>query len=181
MQSARGLARIDEGVVRLALRRPNFARRSIAVGLGFWLALLSVFAAPAVSIAQDAASPLTREFFVGLWETRNYEHGRDVRIFWRLHENGTLDYEFEVDGVPVSGSKGTWEFRDGVMHEFWDRPDSSKGQGRGTVEKLDDNTISLRILDNGDPDYTGIVRVYRRIGPAQLVDHQNRDRRRLTV
>lgn len=166
----------QRGTVTFAMRRLWIAAAHWGVRPLQWVAviLLSLFSlglpSAHVRAEQPAQSaPLTREFFVGLWETRNVEHGRDVRILWQLHENGSLNYVFEVDGVPFEGSKGTWEFRDGIMQENWDRPDGSKGQGRGSVEKIDENTISLRILDNGSPEYTGLVRTYRRLGPAQLV------------
>lgn len=111
---------------------------------------------------------ISNAFFVGAWETRNREFGRDVRIVWRLWPDGRLDYDFEVDGIRSRGATGRWEWRDGVMHEDWHRPDGSTGQGRGSVERIDDNTIRLTIIDNGAPEYRGKARVYRRLGPPQV-------------
>lgn len=114
------------------------------------------------------AMPPTRAWFVGAWETRNVEFGRDVRIVWRLYEDGRLGYDFEVDGVATRGSDGVWEWRPPVMHETWLRADGRRESGHARIERIDDNTLRLIIADNGAAEYTGKVRIYRRIGPAQV-------------
>ena len=124
-------------------------------------------------LTQGAAQPqpagkLTHDFFVGAWTTRNVEFGRDVEIVWTLWRDGTLAYRFAVDGIPFEGSRGTWVYDGTLMHEQWDRPDGTVGAGRGSVEWIDNDTIRLTIVDNGDPTYRGMSRVYRRTGPAQL-------------
>jgi hypothetical protein len=133
-----------------------------------------------VTLAADAAnSPpdvqrmaqsggLTREFFLGSWRTENFEFGNNVEIIWSLFRDGRLAYEFNVNGIWSRGSDGTWVFEGDVMTEHWIREDGSRGLGRGKVEKIDDNTISLTILDNGHEPYRGMVRISRRIGPPQL-------------
>ena len=113
---------------------------------------------------------LTHAWFVGAWETRTTEFGRDVRIIWTLWDDGRLAYDFVVDGVASRGSDGTWGYRDGIMREDWVRPDGSTGMGRGTVEKIDDNTLRLTIIDNGSAEYQGLSRIYKRLGPPQVVD-----------
>jgi hypothetical protein len=123
---------------------------------------------PSVATAEPGSLPVDRQFFVGTWETRNIEDGRDVTIRWILKDDGSLAYEFIVDGVWFPGSSGRWAYGDGTMTEEWNRPDGRMERGRGSIEKIDDATIRLRILDNGDPTYQGRVRVYRRIGPPQI-------------
>lgn len=117
---------------------------------------------------QPKQQTLTSAFFVGTWTTRNIEFGRDVEIEWTLWRDGTLAYRFAVDGLAFDGSTGTWHYDGALMHEQWNRPDGSIGSGRGSVELIDDDTIRLTIVDNGDPTYAGMSRVYRRKGPAQL-------------
>lgn len=60
------------------------------------------------------------------------------------------------------------------MTERWNRPDGTSGMGRATVERIDDNTFRLTVIDNGADEYRGLVRVYRRLGPAQTVGLQPR-------
>ena len=139
---------------------PLAAREVARPGLGLAGAL--------VQAAEPA--PLTRAWFVSAWETRNVEFGREVRIVWRLWENGRLDYDFWVDGAVLPGSSGTWDWRDGIMHERWERADGRVDLGTGRIERIDDNTLRLTIVDNGDPSYTGKIRIYRRIGPPQTVE-----------
>lgn len=124
-------------------------------------------------VAQSGAPPqrarqLTPDFFVGTWATRNVEFGRDVEIFWTLWKDGKLAYRFSIDGIPFDGSTGTWDFDGTFMRERWNRTDGSVGSGYGSVEWIDDDTIRLTIVDNGEPSYTGMSRVYRRTGPPQL-------------
>lgn len=121
-----------------------------------------------VAIAEPGSQPLDSQFFVGTWETRNIEDGRDVTIRWILKDDGSLAYEFVVDGVWFPGSSGRWTYGDGTMTEEWHRPDGLIERGTGAIEKIDDATIRLRILDNGDPSYEGRVRIYRRIGRPQI-------------
>ncbi|MGE0701291.1 MAG: hypothetical protein AB7O57_19505 [Hyphomicrobiaceae bacterium] len=122
-------------------------------------------AAPGIRIAQA----LDRGYFVGAWETHNTEHGRDVRIVWTVRDDSSLDYDFVVDGVGFRGSTGTWDFRDGTLYETWVRPDGSTGSGTASIERIDDNTFRLTVIDNGADEYRGLVRVYRRLGPPQFV------------
>lgn len=114
---------------------------------------------------------LSKEYFIGSWEFHGQEFGRDVRIIWNLWGDGRLAYDFIVDGVPLAGSTGNWNFRDGVMYEHWLRPDGTTGDGRGSVERIDQNTLRLIIIDNGSDNYRGMSRIYRRRGPPQLVEH----------
>lgn len=159
------------GACSILLSRSRAMGALLAVAGLLVLSLTAAFgAAPRGPALAEATAPLDRQFFIGTWETRNYEHGRDVRILWLLRPDGTLDYEFQVDGIWSRGSSGTWEFRDGVMHEEWHRAEGRRDRGRGSVEKLDENTIKLTIIDNGNPEYTGLMRVYRRLGPPQIVD-----------
>jgi hypothetical protein len=120
-----------------------------------------------------AQSELTREFFVGAWEADVTEFGRRLRITWTLWENGRLAYHFQElpDGPIVRGSGGTWRLAGNEMHERWERPDGTSGAGRGTVERIDERTVRLTIVDNGHPEYTGLVRIYRRVGEPQLSMH----------
>lgn len=118
--------------------------------------------------AEGAA--ITKAYLVGVWETHNSEHGRDVRIVWTVRADSSLDYDFVVDGVGSRGSTGTWDFRDGTLYESWVRPDGSTGAGHAALERIDENTFRLTVIDNGDPGYRGLVRIYRRLGPAQTVD-----------
>ena len=125
---------------------------------------------PSPDTRRAQRADLTRAWFVGSWETRNIEFGREVTIIWTLWEDGRLAYDFVVDGVPSRGSTGTWEYRDGIMHEDWLRPDGSTGAGHGRVEKIDENTLRLTISDNGRTEYQGLSRVYKRLAPPQVVD-----------
>ena len=126
-----------------------------------------------IRLAQSAergnAAVLNRAYFVGVWETRNREFGRDVQVFWTVRSDSGLDYDFVIDGVPSRGSAGTWDFRDGVLIENWRRANGSTGSGRASIEKIDDDRFRLTVIDNGDPQYRGLVRTYRRLGPAQTV------------
>lgn len=117
-----------------------------------------------------AAKPAMRPrgWFVGTWETRNIEHGRDVTIVFVMRDDGSLAYDFIVDGEPHRGSTGTWEVRDGELIEGWRRPDGSTGAGRGSIEVIDESTFRLTIVDNGHESYRGLVRVYRRKPVPQL-------------
>lgn len=135
----------------------------------------AVPASPADSakLAQGASganqnAKLTHDYFVGEWTTRNLEFGQDVEIIWTLWRDGTLAYRFTVDGVASAGSPGTWHFDGKIMHEHWDRHDGSKGLGRGFVAWIDENTLRLTVVDNGDPRYQGLSRVYRRTPPPKI-------------
>lgn len=155
-------------------RRRHFLLRFVLACMVFIVGVPGQGATGAIhrALAQSAVVPpvgdLPPEFFLGTWETRNTEQGRDVRIIWTLKPDRSLDYEFEVDGDAFKGSSGTWDYRGGVMHERWSRPDGTAGMGRGRIERIDDDTIGLTIIDNGDPSYTGLVRIYRRRGPPGL-------------
>lgn len=118
--------------------------------------------APATGVARP------RSWFVGTWETRNIEFGRDVTIFFVMRDDGSLAYDFVVDGEARQGSTGTWEVRDGELHEGWRRPDGSTGRGRGAIEVIDESTFRLTIVDNGFAPYRGLVRIYRRKPIPQL-------------
>ncbi|MFM9940522.1 MAG: hypothetical protein ACKVP7_13640 [Hyphomicrobiaceae bacterium] len=113
------------------------------------------------------ASQLTPDYFVGVWSTRNIEFGQDVEIIWTLWRDRRLAYQFIINGTAYDGSGGTWAFDGTMMHEYWNRADGSKGEGKGFVEWIDANTIRLTIEDNGDPKYKGLSRVYRRKSPPQ--------------
>lgn len=131
--------------------------------------MLATAAGPARAQAPpDPGSPLTTDFFVGEWSTRNLEFGRDVEIFWTLYRDGTLAYRFIVDGIEGSGDGGTWEFLGTTMEERWRRPNGTEGLGRSTIEKIDEDTIRLIILDNGFDQYRGLQRIYRRRGTPKL-------------
>lgn len=132
------------------------------------LALALLALCLAVPAAPLAAQQLDKTYFVGAWETHNVELGHDVRVVWTVREDGTLAYDFEVDGVASIGSTGTWDFRDGTLYEYWNRPDGSHGEGRAQIERIDDDHFKLTVIDNGAPDYRGLVRIYRRLGQRQL-------------
>lgn len=116
------------------------------------------------------AAVLAREYLIGSWETHNIEFGRDVRIVWTVRGDSSLDYDFVVDGVASRGSSGTWDFRDGMLIENWSRPDGTTGAGRASIERIDDNSFRLTIIDNGNADYRGLVRIYRRRSGPQTVE-----------
>lgn len=122
---------------------------------------------PIARLAQAAS--LDRSYFIGVWETRNMEFGRDVRVFWTVRRDNSLDYDFVVDGEAFRGSTGTWDFRDGILYESWVRPDGSTGAGRAAIERIDDDTFKLTVIDNGAEEYRGLVRIYRRRAPPQTV------------
>jgi hypothetical protein len=124
---------------------------------------------PARIAEGKADKALEREFLVGVWETRNNELGRDVQVIWTARSDGSLDYDFVIDGVTSRGSTGTWDFRDGILVEKWHRNDGSTAIGRGSIEKLDDNTFRLTVIDNGHPEYRGLQRIYRRLRAPQTV------------
>lgn len=138
------------------------------------LALTLVWPAPSDAHeprgAQVAQSKISRDFFVGAWEAQVEEFDKRYRIIWTLWEDGRLIYHFgELPYGPLlRGSSGAWRVDRDEVHEVWERPDGSRGAGYGRVEKVDENTIRLTIIDNGDPRYTGLVRVYRRIGAPEL-------------
>jgi hypothetical protein len=103
---------------------------------------------------------------LGSWETNTVEAGRALRLGWTLFADGSLAYDLVIDGVERLGSTGTWSLDGGSLREQWIRPDGSRGSGVGTVERVDDHTIHLTIIDNGDAAYNGIVRIYRRRPPV---------------
>ena len=113
---------------------------------------------------------LDRAYFIGAWESHNVEFGRDVRIVWTVRADSSLDYEFVVDGVSYRGSTGTWDFRDGTLLENWVRPDGTTGAGRASIERIDDNSFRLTVIDNGNADYRGLVRIYKRRPGPQTVE-----------
>lgn len=117
-----------------------------------------------------AQTTLPHAFFIGAWEAQLTEFDRNFRIIWTLWENGRLAYHFGdlPDGPLVRGSSGSWRVTGDELHEVWERPDGTRGAGRGKVERIDENTLRLTIIDNGIPAYTGLVRIYRRIGVPQL-------------
>lgn len=122
-------------------------------------------------VAQTQSYPRLpmRADLVGVWETRNVEQGRDVAIAWIVKDDGTLDYEFVVDGQAFRGSTGTWQVDgDGMLTERWNRDGGTVETGRASLQLLDANTLKLTIIDNGEPSYTGKVRIYRRRGAPQI-------------
>lgn len=126
---------------------------------------------PSGVLAHDVQAPaLDRAYFIGVWETHNTEFGRDVRVFWTVRNDGSLDYDFVVDGEGFRGSTGTWDFRDGTLFENWLRPDGTSGMGRAAVARIDDDTFKLTVIDNGAEEYRGLVRIYRRRAPPQTVE-----------
>lgn len=120
----------------------------------------------AIDLAQDHAVSST--YLVGEWVSRSTEFGREVEIFWTLWPDGKLHYRFIVDGVASEGSRGTWTIEGTIVTENWIRPNGETETGRGTIEWIDDNTLRLSIIDNGNADYQGMVRVYRRRGAPQI-------------
>ena len=115
------------------------------------------------------AEAVSRDYMLGSWRAETLEFGHDIEIVWSLSGDGRLVYDLvRVDGVERQGSTGTWMLEDDVVTEHWVRPDGSTGVGRGRIEKIDEQSFWLTILDNGSPEYTGIRRLYRRIGPPQL-------------
>ena len=144
---------------------------------GLSVALLWLLTVATPLAAREGETPAGRSvatlnsvFFVGAWETHNVEFSRTVRIVWTLWEDGRLLYHFGTgpDGALVPGSTGTWALSGDEMHERWNRADGTRDFGRGRVERIDDNTIRLTIIDNGHAEYKGLVRIYRRLGPPQL-------------
>jgi hypothetical protein len=129
----------------------------------------AILAVP-MQLAQGAdrdGAALDRAYFVGAWETQNREFGRDVQVIWTVRSDGSLKYDFVIDGAPSRGSTGTWDFNDGMLIENWDRADGSTGSGRASIEKIDDQTFRLTVIDNGAPEYRGLVRTYRRLDSPQ--------------
>lgn len=113
---------------------------------------------------------LDRAYFIGVWESKGVEFGRDIQIFWTVRNDGSLDYDFVVDGAAFRGSTGTWDFRDGTLYESWVRADGTTGSGRAAIERIDDNTFRLTVIDNGAPEYQGLVRIYKRKAAPQTVN-----------
>jgi hypothetical protein len=122
--------------------------------------------APPRKTAQSTA--VTKEFLVGDWTTRNEEFGRTVEIIWTVSPDGSLAYQFIIDGVGGDKSSGTWSIEGDVLTERWIRAFGNIVTGTGRVERVDDNTLRLVIIDNGHPDYSGKVRIYRRRGAPQI-------------
>ncbi len=157
---------------RRAIRRPAVMAAVICICATCPGAPVSAYSPPVSAWLEAAARPrlaeLSQDFFPGTWETRNVEFGQDVTIIWTLWGSGRLAYSFVVDGVASDGSAGHWTVANGVMIERWLRRDGTEALGRGSVEKIDDNTIRLTIIDNGGAAYRGLSRVYRRRAPAQV-------------
>lgn len=146
-----------------------------------WLLAAAVCASGAMRISRAVAeerpsqhprllelAEIDAAFLVGAWETRNVEHGRDVRIIFTVWPDGRLLYHFDLGAGLIKGSTGTWKLTGDTLFEDWQRPDGSRGAGRGKIEKIDAETLHLTIIDNGDPAYSGLVRIYRRLGPPAL-------------
>lgn len=147
---------------------PLWSRANAAVREAAPAAAIAAPRSPAHTVHADTRL-LDRDYFVGVWESRNIEFDRDVEIIWTVRNNSTLDYDFIIDGTPYRGSSGTWDFRDGTLYESWLRPDGSTGNGQAAIERIDDNTFRLTVIDNGAAQYRGLVRIYKRRAPPQTV------------
>jgi hypothetical protein len=123
-----------------------------------------------VAGSRAEARPLDRDYFIGVWESDGVEFGHTVHITWTVRSDSSLDYDFIVDGVAFRGSTGTWDFRDGTLYENWARPDGSTGAGRASIERIDDDSFRLTVIDNGHEEYRGLVRIYKRRAPPQSVE-----------
>lgn len=134
-------------------------------------ALLLMTACLAIATIRPAEAQLpgiTREYLPGEWVTRNEEQGRDVEVFWTVRADGTLGYRFVIDGIASLGNPGTWTLEGDTLTEVWQRPFGGTGRGIAKLERIDDNTMRLIIIDNGHPDYAGKIRIYRRRGGPQV-------------
>lgn len=154
--------------------------RIVLAAIGLMLCSLLLFPSPAdtagarsgLALQVQAEAPqITRGYMVGEWVTRNVEFGRDVEIGWTVRADGTLSYRFKVDGTSSEGSPGTWAIDNDVVTEHWQRPFGLTGTGTARIEAIDQNTMRLTIIDNGHPEYAGMVRIYRRLGGPQLSMH----------
>ena len=92
--------------------------------------------------------------------------GCGLRLGWTVFADGRLAYDYVLDGVAQLGSTGTWSLEGNTLREDWVRPDGSRGIGGGMVERIDEDTIRLTIVDNGNEAYRGLVRIYRRRPPV---------------
>lgn len=126
---------------------------------------------PQLRMAQSPS--ITRDYLPGEWYTSNVERSQTVEIYWSVFRDGRLSYQFVINGASADGSKGTWTLDGDHLTEHWQRPFGLTGIGTAKVEAIDVNTMRLTIIDNGHPEYAGLVRIYRRVGGAQLSMHEH--------
>ena len=120
---------------------------------------------PQRSAALPTPTPSPRpnaDSLVGVWHTEVYEYKQHVEILWTLRSDATSDYVFKYSDGSRGTSSSTWRYSDDTIFEQFDKG----GSGQGSVRWIDADTFELSIVDNGQPGYTGVKRLYRRIGKA---------------
>lgn len=105
-----------------------------------------------------SAQTCTTERLVGTWVCGTEEFGVKCLYTWVLTADGKSSWHYECDEGSHGRTSGRWWCDGDKVYESYD------GKAiYGTVEWKDEETIQLTIDNNGSKDYTGMVRVYKRI------------------
>jgi len=137
-------------------RSPLPRRRVITALLGAVVAALVALVLLLAIVAPVSDS--TR--LVGLWKANSFEQGTDVVILWDIRQDRTTHYKFFVNNILHGESSSTnWSIKDGIFQEQISEPNYP---ARARIKFLDDNHFELTILDNGMPNYNGMIRNYYR-------------------
>ena len=94
---------------------------------------------------------------VGLWVSKVVEQGVEQTILLHLLIDGKSKYQF-IDKDGMSEETGTWNYKEGVLYEQF----SDGSTGKGSIKWISKNEFEITIIDNGDPRYDGVKRVYKR-------------------
>ncbi|HHH50433.1 MAG TPA: hypothetical protein ENK52_05605 [Saprospiraceae bacterium] len=122
---------------------------------GIWILaiLFSVFVG-SCSVYKQAVST---KRLVGLWESKVLEQGEQLTILLHLFADGNSTYQF-ISKAETFNDTGTWNYSDRILHEQY----SDGSTGEGSIKWISKNKFEITIIDNGDPSYSGLKRVYKR-------------------
>jgi hypothetical protein len=108
-------------------------------------------------------SPYTDKDLVGSWSTRVNEQGQRMEITVTFLRDGSTRYVFK-NAQGRTNYQASWRYSDGLLYERY--PDGKSG--KHSIRWIDKDSFELTIIDNGNPSYVGLKRLYHRITQAPL-------------
>ena len=105
---------------------------------------------------------------VGYWKASVNQTGTPTNIFWNIKTDGTTAYVFQTSKGSGKASS-TWNYSNGTWYEGL----SSGITAKASIQWISEDEFVLAIIDNGNPQSTGLKRRFIRDRQATQQGLQN--------
>lgn len=107
----------------------------------------------------------------GDWVANVKEYGTYCTIYFSPKKDGTYSTNFNCGGSTNTAS-GTWKYNDGRLVQY---ANSGRTVGKGSIKWINKDYFIITIIDNGNPDYKGVKRHYKRVPKEKSPSSQAAD------